>query len=72
MTKNKFKKLRKEAGLTQRSCSELMKLSVRAVGHWEQGINPVPEYAVLILKERIKSSTKNSTLKKVKILAGET
>ncbi len=42
--------LRKSLGHTQKSLSDFLKVSLRTVSSWEQGVNPVPWVVILLLR----------------------
>lgn len=51
--KDEIKKLRKEAGMTQKAFSEFFGIPVRTLQDWEAGVRTPPDYVVRLLPYKL-------------------
>ena len=51
---NEIKKLRKEAGMTQKAFSDFFGIPVRTLQDWEAGVRTPPDYVVRLLPYKLK------------------
>ena len=52
---NEIKKMRKEAGMTQKAFSEFFGIPVRTLQDWEAGVRTPPDYVVRLLPYKLKA-----------------
>lgn len=52
-TMNEIKKIRKEAGMTQKVFSEFFGIPVRTLQDWEAGLRTPPDYVVRLLPYKL-------------------
>lgn len=50
---NEIKKIRKEAGMTQKAFSEFFGIPVRTLQDWEAGLRTPPDYVVRLLPYKL-------------------
>ena len=55
---NKLKEARLAAGLTQKSMSDITKIPMRTIGDWETGHRCPPEWAELLVIEKLHNIAK--------------
>lgn len=53
--KDEIKKMRNEAGMTQKTFSEFFGIPVRTLQDWEAGVRKPPEYVVRLLPYKLKA-----------------
>ena len=51
--KDEIKKMRKEAGMTQKAFSEFFGIPVRTLQDWEAGVRTPPDYVVRLLPYKL-------------------
>lgn len=54
----RFRKLRKEHGLTQQSLADLLGIPKRTIENWETGVNIPAEYIINLIQFRLEHKTK--------------
>ena len=54
-SKDEIKKIREEAGMTQKAFSDFFGIPVRTLQDWEAGLRKPPEYVVRLLPYKLKA-----------------
>lgn len=53
-----IKKARHEAGISQQEMSDLLRIPKRTIENWEAGVRRPPEWAEMLVVEKLKSLVK--------------
>ncbi len=59
-----IKEARHEAGLSQQKMSDLLKIPKSTIEKWEMGIRNTPEWAVMLIVEKLESMGGRKTAEK--------
>lgn len=59
-----IKEARKEAGLSQQKMSDMLKIPKSTIEKWEMGIRKPPEWAVMLIVEKLESMGGRKTAEK--------